>query len=55
MFKFDTLRLFFIIVTFENLKCYQMNVNNVFTKSFFKKKIYIKVFFEIIFVSGEIF
>ena len=25
-----------------------MNVNNVFTKFFFKKKIYIKAFFEII-------
>ena len=32
-----------------------MNVNNVFTKSFFKKKIYIKIFFEIIFVLNEIF
>ena len=32
-----------------------MNVNNVFTKSFFKKKIYMKTFFEITFVSNEIF
>ena len=54
-FKFDTLRLFFIIVTLENLKCHQMNVNNVFTESFFKKKIYMKAFFEIILASNEIF
>ena len=38
--KFDTFRLFLIIVTFENLKCHQVNVNNVFTKSFLQKIIY---------------
>ena len=38
--KFDTFRLFLIIVTLENLKCHQMNVNNVFTKSFLQKIIY---------------
>ena len=54
-FKFDTLRLFLIIVIFENLKCHQMNVNNAFTKSFLKKKIYMKVFFEVTLASSEIF
>ena len=38
--KFDTFRLFLIIVTLENLKCHQVNVNNVFTKSFLQKIIY---------------
>ena len=28
--KFDILRLFLIIVILKDLKCYQMNVNNVF-------------------------
>ena len=54
-FKFDILRLFLIIVILKNLKCYQMNVNNVFTKSFLKEKIYMKTFFEITFASGEVF
>ena len=39
--KFDTLRLFLIIVCLKDLKCYQVDVNNVFTKSFLKKVIYI--------------
>ena len=39
--KFDTFRLFFVIVILKNLKCYQMNINNIFTKSFLKKVIYI--------------
>ena len=40
--KFDTLRLFLVIVTFEDLKCHQVDVNNAFTKSFLKKIIYMK-------------
>ena len=40
--KFDTLRLFFVVVILENFECHQMNVNNAFTKSFFKKIIYMK-------------
>ena len=55
IFKFDTLRLFFIIVALKNLKCHQVNVNNVFTKSFLKKKIYMKAFSEITLASSEIF
>ena len=38
--KFDTLRLFLVIVCLENLECYQVDVNNVFTKSFLKEVIY---------------
>ena len=40
--KFDILRLFLIIVALKNLKCHQVNVNNAFTKSLLKKKIYMK-------------
>lgn len=32
--KFDTLRLFLVIVALENLKCHQVNVNNVFIFQF---------------------
>ena len=35
--KFDILRLFLIIVTLKDLKYHQMNVNNAFIESFFKK------------------
>ena len=45
--KFDTLRLFLVIVALKNLKCYQVNVNNVFIEFFLKKMIYIKFSFEI--------
>ena len=40
--KFDTFRLFLVVVVLKNLECHQMNVNNAFTKSFFKKIIYMK-------------
>ena len=40
--KFDILRLFLVVVILKNLECHQMNVNNVFTKSFLKKIIYMK-------------
>ena len=40
--KFDTFRLFFVVVILKNLECHQMNVNNAFTKSFLKKIIYMK-------------
>jgi len=39
--KFDILRMFLVIVILENLKCYQINVNNIFIKIFLKKNIYI--------------
>jgi len=45
--KFDTLRMFLVIVILENLKYYQIDVNNVFTKFFLKEKIYIVSLFEI--------
>ena len=38
--KFDTLCIFLTLVTLENLKCHQMNVNNAFTEFFLKKIIY---------------
>ena len=40
--KFDILCLFLIIVTLKDLKCHQMNVNNVFIELFLKKMIYMK-------------
>ena len=38
--KFDTLHMFLALITLENLKCHQVNVNNAFTESFLKKIIY---------------
>ena len=40
--KFDTLRLFRVILMLKNLKYYQMNVNNAFIESFLKKVIYMR-------------
>ena len=40
--KFDILHLFLIIITLKDLKYHQINVNNVFIKSFLKKMIYMK-------------
>ena len=40
--KFDTLRLFLVIVALEDLKCHQVDVNNAFIESFLKEKIYMK-------------
>ena len=40
--KFKTFRLYFVVIILENFECHQMNVNNVFTKSFLKKIIHIK-------------
>lgn len=45
--KFDTLRVFLVIVMLKNLECYQINVNNVFTKFFLKKKIYMALSLEV--------
>lgn len=39
--KYNTLRIFLVIVAMKDLKCYQVNVNNVFIKSFLKEIIYI--------------
>ena len=39
--KFDTLRLFLVIIALENLECYQVDVNNTFTESFLNEVIYI--------------
>jgi len=38
--KFDTLRVFLVIVMLEDLECHQVDVNNAFTESFLKQKIY---------------
>ena len=40
--KFDTLRLFLVIVALKDLKCHQVNVNNAFIESFLKEKFYMK-------------
>ena len=39
--KFDTLRLFLVIIILENLECYQVDVNNTFIESFLNGVIYI--------------
>ena len=39
--KFDTLRLFLVIIALENLECHQVDVNNAFTESFLNEVIYI--------------
>ena len=41
--KFDTLRLFLVIIILENLEYYKVDVNNTFTESFLKEVIYINV------------
>ena len=45
--KFDTLRLFLIIVALKNLKCHQVDVNNVFIESFLNEIIYMNVSFDV--------
>ena len=40
--KFDTIRLFLVIVALEDLECHQVDVNNAFTESFLKEEIYMK-------------
>ena len=40
--KFDTLRLFLVVVALEDLECHQVDVNNAFTESFLKEVIYMK-------------
>jgi len=38
--RFDTLRLFLVLVALEDLECHQVDVNNAFTESFLKEVIY---------------
>ena len=40
--KFDTLRLFLVIVALKDLEYYQVNINNAFINFFLKKIIYMK-------------
>ena len=39
--KFDTLRLFLVLVALEDLECYQIDLNNAFTELILKDDIYI--------------
>ena len=39
--KFNTLCIFLTLIALKDLEYYQINVNNVFIKSFLKKTIYI--------------
>ena len=39
--KFDSLRLFLAIVAVRNIECYQVDINNAFTESILKEKIFI--------------
>ena len=53
-FKFDTLRLFLIIVALEDLECHQVDVNNAFTESFLKEKIYMRAPPGVTLAPGEV-
>ncbi len=50
--KFNILCIFLILVALKDLKCHQINVNNVFTESFLKKTIYITSFLKVIITSN---
>ena len=52
--KFIILRLFLIIVTLKNLKCHQMNVNNVFIELFLKEVIYMKLSSDVKLFSNQV-
>ena len=52
--RFVILRMFFVIVTLENLKYHQMNINNVFIEFFLKKIIYIILSFDVNVVSERV-
>ncbi len=52
--KFNTLHIFLTLVALKDLKCHQINVNNVFTESFLKKIIYITLSLKIIIISNYI-
>ncbi len=45
--KFNTLQVFLTIIALKNLECHQVNVNNIFTKFFLKKTIYIALSSEV--------
>ncbi len=45
--KFNTLCIFLILIALKDLKCHQIDVNNVFIESFLKKTIYITSFLKI--------
>ena len=45
--KFNTLQVFLTIIVLKNLKYHQVNINNIFTKFFLKKTIYIALSFEV--------
>ncbi len=46
--KFNTLYIFLILVVLKDLEYHQINVNNIFTKSFLKKTIYITLSLKVI-------
>ncbi len=45
--KYDTFQVFMTLIALENLKCHQVDVNNVFMKSFLREIIYITSFFRV--------
>ncbi len=50
--KFNTLCIFLILIALKDLECHQININNVFIKSFLKKTIYIILSLKIITISN---
>jgi len=52
--KFNTLHVFLTLVALKDLKCHQININNVFTESFLKKTIYITSSLKVTTISNYI-
>ncbi len=52
--KFNTLQVFLTIIVLKNLECHQVNINNVFTKFFLKKTIYITFSSEVNITSNHV-
>lgn len=52
--RFDILRLFLMIVVLKDLECHQVDVNNAFTKSFLKEKIYMKPSSDVDLLSDQV-
>ena len=52
--KFNTLCVFLALIALKNLKCHQINVNNVFTEFFLKKIIYMTSLSDIDMTSNHI-
>jgi hypothetical protein len=53
--RIDSLRVLLILIAIENLKCYQVNINNAFTESVNTELIYMRASDEIQTVKERVF